>query len=113
MIDPGLCKKVEAAAKRAGVTLRRGTIVCAAGPTYETPAEVRWLQELGADLATMSAAPEVDCAARLGLRSAVIAAVTNPATGISHSVPGHDEVVEQAGRVAAVLGRIIKQLIVK
>lgn len=109
-LDVEFAREVERAAKRAGVPLHRGTIACGAGPAYETRAEVGWLQFLGADLATMSAAPEVEFARRAGLRMVVLAVITNPATGILNAKPGHDEVVAQAGRVAGRVGRIISQL---
>ena len=110
--DSDLSRAVESAAKDAGVAVHRGTIVCSAGPVYETSAEVWRMQRFGADLATMSAAPEVAFATSAGLGVAVLAVITNPATGILHAIPGHDEVVEQAARAAGPVGRIISELVV-
>jgi purine-nucleoside phosphorylase len=93
------------------VALRRGVAACLDGPTYETPAEVSFLQGAGADLATMSAAPEIAAAAENGLRVACIGAITNPGTGIGCAAPGHDEVLTTASAMAPALGRILSELI--
>jgi len=110
-VDAGLSALVAAAASRAGVVLRSGVVACLDGPTYETPAEVSFLQAAGADLATMSAAPEIAVAAETGLRVACIGAITNPGTGIGNATPGHHEVLSTAAEMAAPLGRIMSELI--
>ena len=102
---------LEAAARRAGVPVHRGVLACGAGPAYETPAEVRALRRLGADVATMSAAPEVEYAADSGMKIAVVAAVTNPGTGIGPEPPAHDRVVEAGGAMSGDLARILIQWI--
>lgn len=102
------------AATKAGVNAGRGTLACCVGPAYESPAEARMLQNLGADVATMSAAPEVRIAARAGMDVAVIAAVTNAATGTS-GAPGaditHGHVLETAGNMSNALALVIEELI--
>ena len=110
-VDPGLCLLVEQAAARAGVTLHRGVAACLDGPTYETPAEVSFLQGAGADLATMSAAPEIAAAGENGLRVACIGAITNPGTGIGKAAPGHGAVLTTAEAMAPALGRILTELV--
>jgi len=109
-IDPGLTGQIEAAAVRTGVGWSRGVLACGAGPTYETHAEVRWLRGSGADLVTMSAAPELAAANRYDLRTAVLAVLTNPATGIRRAVPGHQEVLDAAGHAVGALASVIVEL---
>lgn len=110
VVDATLRSSLEQALSAAGVRWRRGNLLCASGPAYETPAEVRLLQELGADLVTMSAAPEVAAANARGIRVAVAGVITNPGTGIAGSVPGHDEVLTVAGRVSEGIASMILQL---
>ena len=110
-VDAGLSRRVASAAGRAGVVLRSGIVACLDGPTYETPAEVRFLQAAGADLVTMSAAPEMAVATETGLRVACIGAITNPGTGIGTATPGHDQVLATAMTMAPPLGRIFSELV--
>jgi purine-nucleoside phosphorylase len=112
-LDPGLVAALERAATRAGVAWHRGTLVCGSGPAYETAAEVRYLQESAGDVATMSAAPEVIAANRIGLPVAVAALVTNPATGIASSALSHAEVLEVGRRSAGQVGAIVRQLLLE
>ena len=109
-IDPELASAVERAATAARVPWQRGTIVCGVGPAYETKAEVRMLQDWG-DVATMSSAPELAAASRLGIRAAAIALVTNPCTGVASSRPNHQEVLEVGRRMAVGLVSVFEQLI--
>ena len=110
-LDPGLVAALERAATRAGVGWHRGTLACGSGPAYETAAEVRYLQESAGDVATMSAAPEVIAANRIGLPVAVAALVTNPGTGIAPSVLSHAEVLDVGRRSAGQVGAVIRQLL--
>jgi len=110
-IHRGLSAEIERAATAARLSWQRGTIVCGVGPAYETQAEVRVLQDWG-DVATMSAAPELAAASRLGLRAAALALVTNPCTGIASSRPNHQEVLEAGRRSAGGLAGVIRQLII-
>ena len=101
----------ESAATAAGVAWQRGISACASGPLYESSADVQFLQYAGADVATMSGAPEVAHANDLGLPVIAVAVVTNPCTGIDVSVPSHAEVLEASARAAQGLGRAIVQFI--
>lgn len=109
-IDPQLTADVERAATAARVSWQRGVIVCGTGPAYETPAEVRALQDWG-DAATMSAVPELVAARRLGLRAAAIAMITNPCTGVAASRPNHHEVLETGRNLTGGLVDIVRQLV--
>ena len=112
-ISARLSGALEVAARRAGVALQRGVLACGAGPAYETPAEVRALQTAGADVATMSAAPEVQYAAELGMEIAIVAAITNRCTGIGSEPPDHVRVLEIAGTMCRVLEDMLSQVIEK
>lgn len=109
-LDPGLTADVEAAARACEIAVARGTLVCGAGPAYETRAEVGFLQWVGGDLVTMSSAPEIASANRHGLRAAALGVITNPATGIDGAVPRHDEVLTVAEHAARRIGRLIERL---
>jgi len=106
-LDASLAKRLQDGAKRARVALRRGTLLAASGPVYETHSEVSYLQRVGADVASMSAAPEVAAANDLGIGVASIALVTNWATGVSGTRLNHADVLAEAGRSAAAFTRLL------
>jgi purine nucleoside phosphorylase len=110
--SPRLQESLESAARRAGVGLQRGVLACGAGPAYETPAEIRALRGMGADVATMSSAPELLSAGELGMEIAIIAAITNPGTGIGQEPPNHVRVLEEASAMCGALGDLLVELIV-
>ncbi len=92
-VYPELANAVE----REGLVLRRGVLACMPGPSYETPAEIRMLERLGADVVSMSMVPEMIMAGALGLRAMGLALVTNKAAGRASNSLHHDEVL-QAGK---------------
>jgi purine-nucleoside phosphorylase len=97
--DARLGALLEDAAVRLGFALPRGVYACVLGPSYETPAEVRMLRALGADLVGMSTVPEVIAARHMGVPVAGLSVVTNHAAGLSRHPLSHEEVAETAGRV--------------
>ncbi len=92
---------VREVASRLGVLLEEGVYVAMPGPTYETPAEVRMLQILGAHATGMSTVPEVVVARHMGARVIGISCITNHAAGLSPGTLSHEEVTENAARVRA------------
>jgi xanthosine phosphorylase len=110
-VDRGLTDALERACLDVAVRTTRGSLACFPGPTYETPSEVGLSGFTGAALVTMSAAPEVAFANALGMRVAVLATITNFATGIGHATPDHGDVLEIAGNATAGLSRAIAQLV--
>ncbi len=81
-------------AKNQSVVLREGIYAALPGPCYETPAEVRMIQTLGADAVGMSTVPEAIAAVHCGMRVLGLSCITNRAAGLSSGTLSHEEVVE-------------------
>ena len=109
--DPVLRQVAEKACWKAGVTVRHGVYVAVAGPSYETPAEIRAFRTLGADVVGMSTVPEVIAARHLGLRVLAISCVTNMAAGVTKKKLDHLEVLEVGRKVQASLGDVLATII--
>src|SRR5512139_1824470 len=97
--DARLGALLDDAAARLGFALPRGVYACVLGPSYETPAEVRMLRALGADLVGMSTVPEVIAARHMGVPVAGLSVVTNYAAGLGRKALSHAEVAQTAERV--------------
>jgi purine-nucleoside phosphorylase len=98
--DPALRAQLHAAAAKLGFALKEGVYAGLRGPSYETRAEIRMLQTLGADAVGMSTVPEVIVARALGMRVAGVSCITNLAAGINPEPLSHDEVIQTSARVA-------------
>jgi purine-nucleoside phosphorylase len=85
--------------KRLGIEIFEGVYAACYGPMYETPAEIRFLRTIGADLVGMSTVAEVIAARHLGMRVLAISCVTNMAAGILDRPINHQEVLETGERV--------------
>ena len=91
--DPQLGALLDASAARLGIPLGTGVYAGVAGPSYETPAEIRMLRILGADLVGMSTVLEVIAARHAGIRVAAVSLVTNLAAGLAGKPLSHAEVL--------------------
>ena len=100
-------------ASELGIRLEEGVYAGLLGPTYETPAEIRWLERIGADAVGMSTVTEVIAARARGLRCLGISTITNAAAGLSSSPLTHAEVMETADRVGRELGDLIEWVVGK
>jgi purine-nucleoside phosphorylase len=114
-VYPKELRQIAAAAGRdIGLSLREGIYAGLPGPSYETPAEVRMLRTLGADLVGMSTVPEAVAAVHMGARVLGLSCVTNLAAGILPQKLSHDEVTETAARVKSqfeqLLGKILERM---
>ena len=98
--SPRLQKGFRDAARELGIELRQGIYAALLGPQYETAAEVRMLQKLGADAVGMSTVLEVIQARALGMEVAGFSCITNLATGLSSTTLSHEEVLETGRRAA-------------
>lgn len=97
--------------KRLGIEMFQGVYAALPGPSYETPAEIRYLRTIGADLVGMSTVPEVIAAAHLGIRVLGISCVTNMAAGILDQPITSEEVLETAERVKADFVALLRAVI--
>jgi xanthosine phosphorylase len=105
--DPELRRMLHAAAESLGVALAEGVYLATAGPSFETPAEIRAFRTLGADAVGMSTVPEVILARHAGLRVAAVSAITNLAEGMGGEPLSHEQTLRYASVAAVDLTRLI------
>jgi len=101
----------QAAAKKLGFELAEGVYAGLLGPSYETPAEIRYLRAIGADLVGMSTVPEVIVARQMGIKVLAISCVTNMAAGVLDQQLNHEEVLATGKRVAGQFTSLLRQVI--
>ncbi len=101
----------QAAAKKLGMEVAEGIYAGLLGPSYETPAEIRFLRTIGADLVGMSTVPEVIVCRQMGIKVLVISCVTNMAAGILDKPLNHEEVLETGRRVAGQFKMLLREVI--
>jgi purine-nucleoside phosphorylase len=95
------------------ITLEEGVYAGLLGPSYETPAEIRMLERLGADAVGMSTVPEVIAARARGMRCLGFSSITNVAAGLSAARLSHEEVLEAGRLVAGRLGDLIRGVVAR
>jgi purine-nucleoside phosphorylase len=108
---PELRALAKEAAGASGVAVQEGIYAAMPGPTYETPAEIRMLQLLGADAVGMSTVPEVCVARHMGARVIGISCITNQAAGISGQPVSHEEVTATAARVRGAFETLLEAIL--
>ena len=109
--DPELRRLTKEAAGRLGIPLSEGVYAGLAGPSYETPSEVKMLQMLGGDVAGMSLVLEVIAARHMGLRCLAISMVSNPGAGMTDAPIDHNDVLIAAEIAAANLQRLLGEVL--
>ncbi|MDR0856732.1 MAG: purine-nucleoside phosphorylase [Clostridiales bacterium] len=103
---PELQSKFRAAAVLEGIVLRQGVYVQTTGPSFETPAEIRFFRTIGADAVGMSTAVEAIAAVHAGMRVAGLSCITNLAAGMTAAITS-EEVSETTARVGEAFARLL------
>lgn len=109
--DPAYRAVARDAAVRLGLTLGEGVYAAWLGPAFETPAEIRMLRALGADLVGMSTVPEVLAARHMGIRCLALSCVTNAAAGTVPEPIDHERVLEVGARAAVDLVALMREVV--
>jgi purine-nucleoside phosphorylase len=99
--------------EKLGLALAEGVYAAMHGPSYETPAEIRFLRAIGADLVGMSTVPEAIAAAHLGINVLAISCVANMAAGILPGKLVHGEVLETGARVQDTVAKLLTAVVPK
>ena len=100
-----------AEAKKLGIALHEGVYAGLSGPSFETPAEIRYLKTIGADMVGMSTVPEVIVARHMDIQVLGISCVTNMAAGILDQEINHAEVLETGERVRSQFVALLRAVI--
>ncbi|ASS71735.1 purine nucleoside phosphorylase I, inosine and guanosine-specific [Bacillus atrophaeus] len=111
--DKDLSQLAEKMAQELQIPVQKGVYTAVTGPSYETPAEVRFLRTIGSDAVGMSTVPEVIVAKHAGLRVLGISCISNAAAGILDQPLSHDEVMEVTEKVKAGFLQLVKAVIAK
>jgi purine-nucleoside phosphorylase len=101
----------EETAREKSIPLARGIYAGLHGPSYETPAEIRYLRIIGADAVGMSTVPEAIAARHMGIEVLGISCITNAAAGVLPEPLVHDDVMEVARRVHAIFSRLLEGIL--
>jgi purine-nucleoside phosphorylase len=104
-------EKAKQVAAEQCIPIGEGVYAAMLGPNYETPAEIRYLRIIGADVVGMSTVPEVIVANHMGMKVLGISCVTNMAAGILQQKINHEEVLETGAMVRDTLLRFLKALL--
>ena len=97
--------------KRSGVCSMVGKYLMVSGPTYETPAEIRFFQKIGADAVGMSTAWEAEEAFRLGMRCLAISGISNKACGLSSGELHHEEILANVQGMSEILKNMVSGIL--
>jgi purine-nucleoside phosphorylase len=109
--SPAYRETAKEVGRELGIRLAEGVYAAVLGPSYETPAEIRYLRAIGADMVGMSTVPEVIAANHMGIRCLGISCVTNMAAGILPGKINHEEVLETGAAVRGTLAKFLKALL--
>jgi purine-nucleoside phosphorylase len=109
--DPALRDLLRKSAEKVGVTVKEGVYAWLPGPAFETRAEVRMLERLGADAVGMSTVPEVLVARAMGMRVAGMSCIANAASGIGDTPVLHTDVLEVTARAAKGFQALVSEFV--
>lgn len=109
--DKSLCDILSNTAKEQNIELKQGVYVQTTGPNYETPAEIKMFELLGADAVGMSTVCEAMTAKHMGMNVAGVSCITNMAAGLNKTPLNHKEVAEVANKISEEFTRLIKSFI--
>jgi purine-nucleoside phosphorylase len=108
---PAFIAAAHEVAREMGIVLAEGVYLGLRGPSYETPAEVRMLRDLGGDALGMSTVPEAIVARHSGMNVLAISCITNIAAGLTRREINHEEVMEVGARAGHQLSELILRLL--
>lgn len=111
--DKELSNLAEKTADELGIPVQKGVYTAVTGPSYETPAEVRFLRTMGSDAVGMSTVPEVIVANHAGMRVLGISCISNAAAGILDQPLSHDEVMEMTEKVKGGFLKLVKAVVAR
>lgn len=111
--DKGLQKLISGTAEENGIFLQQGVYVQLTGPSYESPAEIRMLRQMGGDAVGMSTAVEAIAANHMGMRICGISCISNLAAGMGDTPLSHKEVQEAADKAAPRFKKLVTEVLKK
>ena len=109
--NKGLINVMESVGKKVGVELVKGVYLACSGPNYETPAEIKFFKQIGADAIGMSTIPEAMIANSMGMKVAGISCITNYCAGITNQPLSHEEVVDTLNSVMGNIHKLIPEIV--
>lgn len=109
--DAELRALLKASGERVGVKTKEGVYACLSGPSFETRAEIRMLERLGADAVGMSTVPEVIVARAMGMRAAGMSCISNAASGVTNAPVLHTDVLEVTARAAQSFQALVRDFV--
>lgn len=109
--DEALRKTFLSVSKKLGMTVREGVYAGVHGPSYETPAEVKMLRLLGADVIGMSTVPEAIALHHMGRKVVAVSCITNLAAGVGKGILDHQEVLTVAKQIQKSFSALVKEFI--
>lgn len=111
--DRALCELTRQVAREREILLREGVYVCLAGPSFETPADLRFLRAIGADAVGMSTVPEVTVARHGGMRVLGFSGISNKANLDGSTVTTHEEVLAAGTVIAPKMEVLIREVLAR
>jgi purine-nucleoside phosphorylase len=111
--DRQLCAQARLIAQEVGIALHEGIYIFLAGPSFETPADLRFLRAIGVDAVGMSTVPEVTVARHGGMRVLGISGISNKANLDGNTITSHEEVLEAGNVIVPKLSALVRGVLRK